>query len=173
MKNFKVIGDFISTFITAMIAFIAVSLVVINMIGWHLFSIDSSSMYPAYPVNSLVIVENVEDNELQIGDVITFQLNDSDVLVTHRIVDIDYTNQTITTKGDANNTVDASTISYSEVIGKVILGIPLAGGILRIITASENRIFIIGCIVVLFMFSFIWDMIVKKKMKEGRKTGEE
>lgn len=171
-KILYIAGDFIITFITAIVAIIAISLVVINIIGWHVFSIDSSSMYPAYPVDSLVIVQSLDASELQVGDVITYVLNDSDVLITHRIVSIDNDNQTLTTKGDANNTVDASMVSFSEVIGKVVIGFPLAGGILRVITASENRIMIIGCIVVLFMFSFIWDMIVKKKIKEGRKNSE-
>lgn len=162
------IGDFITTFITAFIAIIAVALVVINLIGWHVFSIDSSSMYPAYPVNTLVIVQKIDANDIQEGDVITYVLNDSGVLITHRVIDKDSENQTFITKGDANNVEDASPVSWNNVIGKVVMGFPLAGSVLRVITASENRVVVIGCIVVLFMFSFIWDMVVKKKETKGK-----
>ncbi len=160
-----IIGDFITTFITAFIAIIAVTLVVINLIGWHVFSIDSSSMYPAYPVNTLVIVRNVDANDIQEGDVITYVLNNSGTLITHRVIEKDSTNQTFITKGDANNVEDASPVSWNNVIGKVVMGFPFVGGVLRVITASENRIIVIGCIVILFMFSFVWDMIARKRKK--------
>ncbi|MCD7809546.1 MAG: signal peptidase I [Erysipelotrichaceae bacterium] len=160
--------DFITTFITAFIAIIAIALVVINLIGWHVFSIDSSSMTPAYPINTLVIVQNVDASEIQVGDVITYVLNDDGVLVTHRVVNKNNANETFITKGDANNVEDASPVSFNNVIGKVVLGFPIAGGVLRIITASENRIIVILCIIILFMFSFIWDMIARKRKSKGK-----
>ncbi|MCD7892122.1 MAG: signal peptidase I [Erysipelotrichaceae bacterium] len=165
------IGDFVTTFITAFIAIIAVAMVAINLMGWHLFSIDSSSMSPAYPVNSLVVVQSIDADDIEVGEVITYVLNDDGVLITHRVVSKDTANQTFTTKGDANNVEDASPVSFDNVVGKVVLGFPLAGGILRILTASENRVIVIACIVILFMFSFVWDMIARKRKNKG-KEGE-
>lgn len=162
------IVDFVTTFVTAFIAIIAVALVVINLMGWHVFSIDSSSMTPAYPVNTLVIVQNVDASDIEVGEVITYVLNDEGTLVTHRVVSKDTANETFITKGDANNVEDASPVSWNNVVGKVVLGFPIAGGILRMITASENRIIVIACIIILFMFSFIWDMIARKRKNAGK-----
>ena len=82
----KTVGDFLSTFITAIVAIIAIVFVVIKVLGWSMFSVDSPSMSPQYPVDTLVVVQKIEPEKIQVGDVITYVLNEDGILVTHRCV---------------------------------------------------------------------------------------
>ncbi len=77
---------------------------------------------PTIPVNSLVMIENLSydevANDLKIGDVIAF--NSGGILITHRIIAIDYDLKTITTKGDAN--LGTETVAFTNVVG-IIVGV--------------------------------------------------
>lgn len=117
-RDFKLSREFYFSFITAFIAVIAILFVIIKAMGWNLFSVDSGSMAPAYPVDSLVIVQDIEPEQIQVGDVITYVLNEDGVLVTHRVVQIDAANRKFITQGDANNTQDAPVL-WDNVVGKV------------------------------------------------------
>ncbi len=72
------------------------------------------------PVNSLVMIKEMSDdeiaNDLEVGDVIAF--NSGNIIITHRIVSIDESNERITTQGDANAGVEY--VAYSNVIGEVV-----------------------------------------------------
>ena len=162
-KILNIIGDFLSTFIMTIVIIIAVLLVFTKIFGWNVFTIDSSSMTPKYPVNTLVVVNDTKPEKIHIGDVITYVLNEDGMLVTHRVVNIDSQNRTFTTKGDANNTADPAPVSWENVIGKVILGIPWAGGPIRAITSRENRSVVILIVIILYAVSLLWDIIGKRK----------
>ena len=105
--------DFLSTFIVTLIVLIAAILVIGQLAGFHLFSVESGSMTPTYPVNSLVIVREVEPQMIEVGDVITFVANEDGMLVTHRVISVDPSDKTFRTRGDANN-VDNPYINAGE-----------------------------------------------------------
>lgn len=161
-------ASFISSFITTIVTVVAITLLIIKLLGWNIFSIDSGSMFPLYPVDTLIIVQNVKPEEIKAGDVITYVLNEDGVLVTHRVVEINSVNHTFTTKGDANNSEDAP-ILWDNMVGKVFFGIPFLGKPIRFLTAMENRPIVITVIAALFVFSFIWDMI-SRKSKNSKKN---
>lgn len=160
----KMVGDFLSTFVTAVIAIIAVLFVVIKLLGWNMFSIDSPSMSPKYPVDTLVVVRKIEPEKIRSGDVITFVLNEEGTLATHRVIRVNSTDETFTTKGDANNSEDATPVQWGNTIGKVAFGIPWLGKPMRIFTAEENRPFVMAVLAILFMLSLVWDITIKKKI---------
>ena len=51
----------------------------------------------------LLIDKETDPSLIEQGDVVTFIMNEEGMLVTHRVVSIDRTDKTFTTKGDANN----------------------------------------------------------------------
>ncbi|MCD8118598.1 MAG: signal peptidase I [Lachnospiraceae bacterium] len=170
----SVMIDFITTFITTVVVIVAVAFVAVRLLGWEMYSVDSYSMTPAYPIDSLIIVQTVDASEIEVGDVITYVLNEEGTLVTHRVVSIDTSASTFTTKGDANESNDASPVRWENVVGKVVLGIPFLGKPLRYLTAEENRTAVIAVIVGLLAISFLWDRIsaVRRKGKEKKITKE-
>ena len=160
----ETVGNFIFSFITALVVIVAVAFVAVKLLGWNMFSIDSGSMEPLYPVDALVVVQDTSPEKIEVGDVITYVLNKDGVLVTHRVVGVDPSDRTFTTKGDANNSEDPPVL-WDNVVGKVLLGIPFIGKPMRYLTDIENRPIIIGVIVGLFVVSFVWDFAVRRRQK--------
>ena len=126
--TYKVI-NVITTVLVVLIAAFAAMLVIPKVTGVEAYVVMSGSMEPAYKTGSLIYTaENIDCDELETGDVITFRLNDSTV-ATHRIVGISTHSDTLMfqTKGDANNVPDPNPVPEQNVIGKVICGIPYLG----------------------------------------------
>lgn len=114
-----------------------------------LYTIVSPSMEPTIMVYDVIIDTKVKsDNELKIGDIITFYSNTIDTggyTVTHRIVDI-YKNNGIvyyTTKGDNNMDNDTGLITIDNVVGKCKFIIPSIGKMQMFITSRAGWALII------------------------------
>lgn len=81
-------------------------------------------MRSIYPVGSMIYVKKVNFNDIAIGDAITFYLDDSDIVATHQVYDIDENLKTFKTQGidnkdeDGNIIKDASEVKFSAIIGK-------------------------------------------------------
>ena len=88
----------------------------------HGFVILSGSMEPALSPGDVVIIS--DSASVQIGDVITFDGGDT-VPITHRIIGVE--DGQYITKGDANENADGAAVSPANVLGRVVLTIPLVG----------------------------------------------
>ena len=113
----------------------------IRLLGFDVYGVLTGSMVPAYPIGSLIYVQDVDPNELELRDVITF--SSGKTIVTHRIVEIvrDDNNPyqlKFRTKGDANNDPDASLVGPADIIGKVAFGIPHLGNIANYIQSPPG-----------------------------------
>jgi signal peptidase len=98
--------------------------------GLELLAVMSGSMEPTIHVGGIVGVMPVQALSLQVGDVITFaNQSNPDVLVTHRIVDIDMQGgqELLTTRGDANDAVDAVSVPAGRAVGRVVFTLPGLG----------------------------------------------
>lgn len=96
----------------------------------------SGSMEPTISVDELIIVK--AEPAYEVGDVIVYQTGR--VPVVHRIVAMD--GETVTTRGDANNTED-SPVALSQVKGKVIAHIPHVGKMVRLLKTPPVTILLI------------------------------
>jgi signal peptidase len=98
--------------------------------GLQLLAVMSGSMEPTINVGGIVGIRPVPANELRAGDVITFANQSApDVLVTHRIVSIENRDgqSFLTTKGDANDSVDAMAAPATRAVGRVDFSLPWLG----------------------------------------------
>lgn len=105
------------------------------------YTIVSPSMVPNINVLDVIITTRVSDPaKIKVGDVITFNSTDyrsSGVTVTHRVKKVEKTSDgkyLFTTKGDANNTEDATRQPFSSIYGKVLLRLPKLGYIQYILS---------------------------------------
>lgn len=87
----------------------------IKPFGIQVFTVQSDSMKPKFSRGDIIIIK--EEKEYNIGDVITYQSEEGE-LITHRI--INKNENVIKTKGDNNNTEDEENIKKEKIIGKVI-----------------------------------------------------
>ncbi len=99
-----------------------------KLFGLRELAVISGSMAPEIPTGSMVYVRDIKPENLCLGDVCTYRLADSDVLVTHRVIGTDMENQTLITKGDANTIADA-VVSFGQVVGRVEFHLPCMGRI--------------------------------------------
>ena len=167
VKLLKKIWNVISTALVVLIVLCAVFLVGSRLLGYQVFNVISGSMEPEYSVGDLIYVKEVDPYEIKVGDPITFVLNEDLVVATHRVVEIDAENQHFYTKGDANETADASPVHFNNVIGVPQFGIPLLGYVSDFIQNPPGMYITIAVGVVLIIVVFLPDMIGKKKKAEN------
>ncbi|MCG1021657.1 signal peptidase I SipW [Sutcliffiella horikoshii] len=89
-----------------------------NIFGYQIKTVLSGSMEPTFQTGSVIAVQKLENpTDLTVGDVITFQ-ESRDVLVTHRIIDVNTSNEGVLykTKGDNNNFEDTNPVLSQNVV---------------------------------------------------------
>ena len=74
----------------------------------------SNSMNPILKVGGILYYENIDLNELKVGDILVYKTKAH--IISHRIVEIK--EEGFITKGDANNTIDSNLINKNQVLGK-------------------------------------------------------
>ena len=175
-KIFKKVVEIFTIILIYNIILVAISIenndAIINMFGYKAYVIKTNSMEPTINVNDVVINKKVKQEELNVGDVITF-LNEGEV-ITHRITQIDGDDVVTlyTTKGDNNNIEDVCKITYENIKGKHILTIPYLGKIVQLL---ENKLLflIILLLVLIFIFIQLQNQEKKDNRREKKKIEEE
>lgn len=109
-----------SKFFSIMILLIILVSFIAGILPYKPVAVMSNSMKPAFSRGSIVIVEKVNDKyeKIKVGDVIEFKTEHGTII--HRVVNIekDANDKLLfTTKGDANMTNDAATVSQENVVG--------------------------------------------------------
>lgn len=163
MKISKICNLF-ATFVIVVIVLLCVPLVVPKFFDYELYGILSGSMEPTYPVGSVVYVKPINANEIKVNDAITFRMAaNSQVVATHRVIAKDDQKQVFTTKGDHNDNVDSSPVSYDRLIGKTMFCIPYLGYISAYVQSSAGIIALIAAMALVFVLWFLSDYLKKKE----------
>ncbi len=137
--SIKKVWNVCTSVLVAVIVLIAVLLVGVRVIGLTPYVVLSGSMEPVYPVGSLVYVKNVEPETVEVGDPITFVLDEELTVVTHRVVAIDAESEQFTTKGDANDVIDGAPVHFNNLIGRPVFCIPKLGYLSNFLTQPPGR----------------------------------
>lgn len=118
-----------------------------SVLGISFMQVQTGSMEPTYPVNSIVVTKKIDPAEIVAGDVISFYSTAGDtagIPVTHRVVEVQKTwggSPLFVTKGDANDCEDEEKVSTVSVIGKVVFNIGTAGGSVLSVLKNPKVIF--------------------------------
>lgn len=139
-----------------------------SFLGIKTYVIISGSMMPELEIGDIVVVKEVQEKELQKGDIISFRQGHN--VVTHRISEIIVTDNKVQykTKGDNNNIEDIEAISKDEIEGKVINKIPAIGNIVLLL---KNKTLII--VIVIFYYIYLLNDQSTQKIKNIRKIKRE
>lgn len=150
------------------VAVLVLAFLLPGFFGIRTYIVTSGSMIPKYPVGSLIYVEEVQPEEVSIGDAITFYMADTDIVATHEVYEIDEQNEQFRTQGinnrdsEGNILHDASPVSYGSLIGKPVLCIPCLGYINKFCTTAPGIYFVIGFALAVVVVSFIIDRLPEK-----------
>ena len=89
MKTLSKIWSIISSLVVILVVVLAVALVGVRVVGLTPMTVLSGSMEPAFHVGSLIYVKDIAPEEITVGIPITFVLNDSLMVATHRVVNVE------------------------------------------------------------------------------------
>lgn len=159
MTVLKKIWNIVSTVIVVLMVISAIFLMGSRLIGFQCYNIISPSMEPSYSVGDLIYVKEVDPSDIKVGDVITFVVDESLVVGTHRVVKIDSENKKFTTKGDMNDTEDAAPVHFNNVIGVPKFSIPKLGYVSDFIQNPPGIYITLAAAVILIILVFLPDLL--------------
>ena len=165
----KKIWNTLTTLIMVLVMILALLLLGTRLLGLQIFVVMSGSMEPHYHVGSIIFVKDVPPESLQIGDDITFRINEKTV-ATHRIVEIlpDDSFLRFRTKGTANTTTD-DPIGQDRVLGKVKGTIPLLGYVFDFVRKPPGTYISVAIAAIMALVAFVPDIVLGMK-PEPRET---
>lgn len=120
----------IAIIILALVILAAAGVMVPRFFGVQEYAVSTGSMEPEIPVGSLIFVTKTDAEKLVPGDIIAYRTGrGTGAPIVHRVVENDTAAKEIITKGDANSAEDLFPVRYDQVVGKVVLSIPVLGSI--------------------------------------------
>ena len=162
----------ISTVIVAIAVVLAVALVGVRLIGFDVYTVLSGSMEPTYKTGSVIWVKSCEPEDVEVGDPITFVLNEDLVVATHRVIDIDEEEGCFYTQGDANDAPDGSPVLYENLIGKPVFTVPGLGYLVSYVQSPPGCYVALAVAAVVLMLMFLPDIFAKDEGEEQRKQAK-
>lgn len=101
-----------------------------DLLGFHLYVVESGSMEPTLPVGTVILSRKPRDaDRLRVNDIVTFR-SSSEAVVTHRIVEVitdDEGNVSYRTRGDNPiNSPDPELLTPDSVIAVFVAAIPFS-----------------------------------------------
>lgn len=140
-----------------------------SIFGYRYYTVLTPSMEPELSVGDVVIVKLKNAEDINTGDIITFNpSNDSTAYLTHRVTEKleNYEETGVTcfkTKGDANKVEDGFLIDSSRVIGTVSFDIPKVGYAIRFL---QLRWYLVLPLVIMVLVLFRLLKIYFRKSKD-------
>jgi signal peptidase I len=159
-KKLKALSKYIS-----LILFFSLILVIGKLSGWQVYLVSGSSMNPAIPKNSLLLIREVEPSTIKLNQIILYKEDGMQTKVAHRVVGIKRVNNKLyfRTKGDANRQIDFKEIPASHVLGVVkytsTLPLPLANSISKLYGFRHFSLILLFSLVFILFFSEIMEIL--------------
>lgn len=89
MKKLVKVWNVITTLLVAIVVLVAILLVGVRVAGVQPLYVMSGSMEPAFHVGSLIFVQRIDPAEIEVGDPITYTINEAGDYSTHRVIAIE------------------------------------------------------------------------------------
>lgn len=168
-KDVKKIWNSITTAIIGLMIALVVLIWGFKCLGYEVLVVQSGSMEPVYHVGSLIYVKSVEPEELEVGDVITFEIGNG-VRGTHRIIEILDNNGELSfiTKGDANEVEDNKPVVEDAIVGQVKFTIPKLGFFITYIQQPPGTYIAISVAAMLLLLIILPELIFQSEKKLKR-----
>ena len=129
----------------------------------------SGSMEPEIPVGSMILVETVQPEEVQAGEVIVFRAEGS--VVAHRVVENQFVVGEFITKGDANAAEDINSVPYSRLLGRVIYHVPYLGQFMALYTSPIGKLYVFLFVLCGVLFNILAERL-RVRERERREEAE-
>ena len=151
-----------------------------SIFGYSAFTVITDSMYPEYPLDTLIIVREVDPGVIRVGDDISYIRSDN-TLITHRVIEVHENYQqsglrAFSTQGIANMFADKEKVYADNVVGLVIYHNFILGALLTY--AKKNYLLVLSLVLMIigFVITLRWllsnsgksrDSVADSKNNEG------
>jgi signal peptidase len=163
-------SKWVGTAVIAILMLVALLILFAPRLGWRVDTVLSGSMVPALKVGGAVVIEPVDPDKVQIGDIITYGSPKDGSLITHRVVQIErHSPLYFRTKGDANEDADPFLVPHQNVVGKVRLHIPLLGHVAHFVKTPLGLILLLGIpgfVIIAQEMKNVWVTLSEMERKE-------
>jgi signal peptidase len=175
----RVMGRAVAYVALLVAALAALVMIVVPMAtGSQTYTVLTSSMAPKYAPGTFLVVKPTAFADLQVGDIITYQIESGKAgVISHRITSVGATQtgeRVLTTKGDNNSLADANPVQEAQVKGKLFYAVPYVGLVANAV--GQERGTIVPIIAVGFIgfgaFSMIKGSLGKKKARHSARNGQ-
>lgn len=147
--------NYIGTIAMVCLILVCLPFTVPKLFGLQLYEVKTESMASTYPVGSVVYVKTAEAGDIAVGDVITYTMGtDTDLVMTHRVVEILEAENCFVTKGDENPVEDAEPVSFSRLVGKPVFCLSGIAPVSNFINSATGMKVIGGIFVAVLMMWF-------------------
>ena len=129
--------------------------------------VKTNSMEDTIPADSFILVEKIDGEDVQVGDIITFYSEDPTIkgmLNTHKVIGINE-DGTFITKGEHNQVKDEYGVPKENVVAKYVSNLSVLTFIGRSFMAGYG-IIILGGIIVLFFIAYVVKSLKGKSSEE-------
>ncbi len=157
--------------IFAIITVLSVIFVGFNIVsGAKGYAVTGGSMEDTFSRGDVVFSKKVDFEELKVGDIITVSSEDGERFFTHRIVEINAKDKTVTTRGDANTVDDPMPTKADRIVGKMWYSVPVLGFIsIAFSQMSQMTGIIILCVIAVVLVVANTVLTHRKKNKNIKK----
>ena len=163
----KRIWDGVTTVLVILVVSLALLLAGVRVVGFTPYVVLSGSMEPAYHVGSMIYVKEVDPAEIQVGDPITFRIDDG-MVATHRVIAISEDGRSFQTKGDANDAPDGAPVSAENLVGKPVFTVPYLGFLANWMMHPPGLYLTVTGAVVLIILMFLPAILQKAEEADRR-----
>ncbi len=164
----KKILNTVTTILVVIVVLATILLVGVRIFGIQPYAVLSGSMEPTYHTGSLIYVKEVPASEIEVGDPITFVMDENLTVATHRVVEIDAENQHFITKGDANEFKDAAPVHFNNLIGTPVFTVSKLGYITHYIQNPPGKYFAIAIAAIILLLAFLPGLFDEDEEKSGK-----
>ncbi|WP_239587617.1 signal peptidase I SipW [Bacillus pakistanensis] len=147
-----------------------------NVFGYQFKTVLSGSMEPSIQTGSVIAVKTVEENKrFQKGDIITF-INEDDLLITHRVIEVKSNESRISyiTKGDNNDGADREPVLPQNVKAEYTgFTLPYVGYFLNLVNSkigSALLLIIPGLLLITYSIFTIWKALSEIDRKKEQES---
>lgn len=146
-------AEVLTKILTVIFFLLLAVLLIPRLFGCHWVTVDSGSMVPALPVESICLIAPADTIER--GDIIAFQTGDEgeEQLVLHRVV-LEAGSGRYITKGDVNEVTDETPVLEDQIIGTERFCIPYMAPLLRFLADIRGKIVV--CCGFLMLWAVQW-----------------
>jgi len=143
-----------------------------SLFGYHVFRVASDSMTPTLQVGDVILVHEVQPEEIQEGDIVSFKGSESQfngAVITHRVVAKPQKSGDVyfyQTQGDKEGASLDPPITYSQLEGKYVRTLPLLSKLYSFFLSPYGIITFVFLIVALFGYEIISLILSYKSIDE-------